>query len=127
MKILGKMFLYRVARSQYIRASIAMEALPSVDRIQTMEYRRHSHLTAFNLWVLLLCARARVSNNFTLAQDLCDHTEHRTHDAADLYAWKDQWIPEDENKVYVVMSISACNVGAEVDAASCSSLSAGMS
>lgn len=30
-------------------------------------------------------------------------------------------IPEDENKVHVAISISACNVGAEVDAASCSS------
>lgn len=53
---------------------------------------------------------------------MCDHTEHCTHDAADLYycIQGSMDIPEDENKLHVVISISACNVGAEVDAASCS-------
>lgn len=44
-------------------------------------------------------------------KDTCDHTEYYTHDGSALHALIGSLdIPEDENKVHVVISISLCNI-----------------
>lgn len=82
-----------------------------------MEYCRWR----LHIWQLPLygpsswCARARVFQWFHVMaitpQDMCDHTEYCTHDAADLHALiGSMGIPRDENEVYVAISISLCSI-----------------